>query len=159
MSRIVNILAVFMVGLGSITHAEEASQDETMKAWENFVGDWRLTTPNGNTMETSVIWSRSKTCFIHQGENATHVIGWDPAHKSLKAVTFGAGGGHAVGHWKLVGDGPKFSGEIKGVGADGADSPALNLTISFVGKDNWELVIGEGKITAERIKGKKPSTE
>jgi hypothetical protein len=151
MPRPVMCLALLLVGLGTVANGDEATKDDSMKAWSSFVGKWKVTNPNGDTNTTQVARSQSNSCFIHQGENATHVVGWDSADQSLKSTTFGADGGHSIGQWKLVGDGPKFSGEMKGVGPDGAEGPPTSVTITFESNDRWEIVAGEMKITAQRI--------
>ena len=151
MPRPVTCLALLLVGLGSVAYGDEAAKDDAMKAWSSFVGKWNVTNANGDTDTSQVSRSQSKSCFVHQGKNATHVVGWNSADQSLKSVTFGADGGHTIGQWKLAGEGPKFSGEMKGVGPDGTEGPTTSVTITFVSNDRWEIVAGEMKITAARI--------
>ena len=151
MSRAFTCLALLLVGLGSVGFGDEISRDDAMKAWSSFVGKWKVTNANGDIETSQVSRSQSESCFVHQGKNATHVVGWDSTDQTLKSVTFGADGSHTIGQWKLAGEGPKFDGEMTGVSPDGTEGPTTSVTITFVSKDRWEIVAGEMKITAERI--------
>ena len=156
MPRPVIFLAMLFVGLGSIAHGEELFKDDAMKAWASFVGKWKMTTPAG-TMTLATTLSPSKSCFIQHGEGFTVAVGWDPGKKVLKSISFLVDGSQIIGHYKVVGDAPKFSGEFKVVGPDGAEQAAISATYTFLGKDCYEMVglvpgVGEMNISAERIK-------
>jgi len=142
------LLAVF----GNVAIVQADDKEDAMQAWASFVGDWSITLPNGNTTKSSITHAKSKSCFIHQSDNVTYIVGWDPAKKALKSVMFAANGGHGVGYWKVTGDGPTLTGEIEGVGADGEQRSSVTITIEFQGKDAWEMTVGDSKLTAERVK-------
>jgi hypothetical protein len=145
---VVVVLAVPAIG------ADEITLEQAVKAWSFLEGDWITTEPAGTTLETKARLARSKTAYILESGNASHVFGWDPESKRLEVQSFLGDGSRGVAFFVRTSDNQLRISESKLVAPDGSEQPrAGEATFTVVDKDTYHFTIGEARWVARR-KGK-----
>ena len=140
MCRTLSMAIVIALFFASVTKAEEATKEETLKAWEFFLGNWKTSEPDGSSIEWSCEKTKYGTLLFHSDQFSL-LVGWDASDNTCKSVGLKVDGRESV-TWKLVGEEPRF----EGITTDG-----VKHSIQCTGKDRYLLTVGDAKVVGQRL--------
>ena len=121
--------------------ADDATKEETLKAWEYWVGTWQTTGPDGQKSQYTCEKTKFGSYLFHNDEISL-IVGWDSSNNRCKSVGFDQEA-EINDTWILVGDGPRFEGYRK----DGT-----TLSKQVLGPNRYILMIGDEKTIGQRIR-------